>query len=169
MVCCPEAQQNAQEEIDSVVGKDRLPSLENKNMLLYVMAVFFEVMRWQPVNPLALTHLITEEDEYKGFRIPKTLLSSGTSCIQRSKAPWFKKRRICPGRHFATMNMFAAIASILHSSNITKTKDEVQPALEFEGALQNRPVPFKCEIKLRSEHRERLVRSAKAMIDGVEG
>ena len=48
----PEVQRKAQEEIDRVVGHDRLPSSQDKKDLAYVNAIMKEVMRLNPVVPL---------------------------------------------------------------------------------------------------------------------
>ncbi|KAE9398295.1 cytochrome P450 [Gymnopus androsaceus JB14] len=50
MIKWPEYQRKAQEELDPIVN---------------------EVLRWQPVTPLAFAHQCTEEDMYNGYRIPK--------------------------------------------------------------------------------------------------
>ncbi|KAG2021152.1 cytochrome P450 [Coprinopsis cinerea AmutBmut pab1-1] len=67
----PEVQKRAQEEIDSVVGSDRLPTFNDFPRLPYVQAIMKEVSRWHTVVPLGLNHVSTEEYEYNGYRIPK--------------------------------------------------------------------------------------------------
>lgn len=52
MVLHPEAQRLAQQEIDSVVGVDRLPDFYDRPSLKYVEAVFREAIRWHIVAPL---------------------------------------------------------------------------------------------------------------------
>lgn len=52
MVLYPEAQQKAQDEIDAIVGRGRLPSFEDFESLVYVRALFKETLRWHPVGPL---------------------------------------------------------------------------------------------------------------------
>jgi cytochrome P450 len=52
MVLFPEVQRKAQQEIDSVIGGDRLPTAEDRPRLPYVEALVAEVLRWQPVLPL---------------------------------------------------------------------------------------------------------------------
>jgi cytochrome P450 len=52
MTLHPEVQKRAQFEIDSVVGPDRLPCLEDRPNLPYVEALLSEVLRWNPVGPL---------------------------------------------------------------------------------------------------------------------
>ena len=52
MIMYPEVQRKAQEEIDRVIGNDRLPTLADQPNLPYVEAVAKEVLRWNPVAPL---------------------------------------------------------------------------------------------------------------------
>ena len=46
MVLNPEAQAAAQEEIDRVIGRDRLPGIEDKEYLPRVLAMIQEVLRY---------------------------------------------------------------------------------------------------------------------------
>jgi hypothetical protein len=50
----PDAQRHAQEEIDRVVGRSRLPTLADRGRLPYVYALLNEVYRWRPVVTLGL-------------------------------------------------------------------------------------------------------------------
>lgn len=52
MVLYPEVQRRAQEEIDGVVGPDRLPDFNDRPYLPFVEAVLRETLRWHPVVPL---------------------------------------------------------------------------------------------------------------------
>lgn len=52
MTLYPEAQRKAQEELDRVVGPDRLPTFADRELLPYVEALVTEVFRWNPVVPL---------------------------------------------------------------------------------------------------------------------
>lgn len=55
----PHVQKRAQEEIDRVVGNERLPLLQDRQHLPYVDAIMSEVLRWKPAVPLgALRALI---------------------------------------------------------------------------------------------------------------
>jgi cytochrome P450 len=71
MTLFPEIQRRAQEEIDNVIGNDRLPSLADRGTLPYTEAIILELLRWQPVIPLGVPHRCSEENEYNGYRIPK--------------------------------------------------------------------------------------------------
>lgn len=45
-----EVQQTAEEEIDRVIGRDRLPNVQDRKDLPYVNAIMREVMRLNPVG-----------------------------------------------------------------------------------------------------------------------
>ena len=60
----------AQEELDSVVGNERLPELSDRENLPYISALLKELLRWTCPLPFALLKLATEDDIYKGFLIP---------------------------------------------------------------------------------------------------
>ncbi|PPQ77485.1 LOW QUALITY PROTEIN: hypothetical protein CVT25_011355 [Psilocybe cyanescens] len=81
MVMHPEAQRKAQEEIDNVVGMDRLPTLDDRDSLLYVEALYREVTRWRPALPLSVAHSTTEDDTYRGYFIPKGKLRPNRSRV----------------------------------------------------------------------------------------
>lgn len=70
MVQYPEVRKKAQQELDTVVGPDRLPDFSDRESLPYINAVLKEVTRWHSVVPLGVSHRVMEEDEYNGFRIP---------------------------------------------------------------------------------------------------
>jgi len=76
MIAFPEVQRRAQAELDTVVGRDRVPTFADAPRLPYVSAVIKEVLRWRPSVPLGLPHATTEDDWYEGMFIPK-----GTICI----------------------------------------------------------------------------------------
>lgn len=52
MALNPEKLRIAQEEIDRVVGVDRLPTVNDRARLPYVNAIIKETMRWHPALPL---------------------------------------------------------------------------------------------------------------------
>jgi hypothetical protein len=86
----PEAQAKAFEEIDHVIGQDRLPTLEDLDNLPYIEALLKETFRWSPLLPISeltmhhfhariltriylvvMQHLTTEDTVYDGYFIPK--------------------------------------------------------------------------------------------------
>ncbi|KAI1608317.1 cytochrome P450 [Exophiala viscosa] len=71
MVLHPQAVKEAQEEIDRVIGSNRLPVWEDEKNLPYVRALVKEVLRWRPVNKFGMPHATSEDDWYEGYFIPK--------------------------------------------------------------------------------------------------
>ncbi|KAJ5814190.1 uncharacterized protein N7503_000940 [Penicillium pulvis] len=67
----PHVLQAAQEEVDRVVGGDRLPTFEDELNLPYIAAMAREALRWRPVSKLGAPHATTEDDWYNEFFIPK--------------------------------------------------------------------------------------------------
>jgi cytochrome P450 len=68
----PDVQRKAQEEIDKVIGKHRLPLMEDERHLPYLWACRKELLRWMPAGILgALPHSCTKDDEYMGYTIPR--------------------------------------------------------------------------------------------------
>ena len=48
----PDIQTMAQEELDAVTRRERLPTFEDRPRLPFVDAICQEVLRWRPVAPL---------------------------------------------------------------------------------------------------------------------
>lgn len=71
MVLHPEVQRKAHEQLDLVVGSDRLPEFSDRPVLPYIDAIVKECSRWMPVMPLGVPHASTAGDEYEGYFIPK--------------------------------------------------------------------------------------------------
>lgn len=89
MILHPELQHKAQEELDRVVGRDRLPTFADRESLPYIEALIREVYRVYPVAPLGerpgmslsmmvrtnmcagVPHVAEEDDIYDGMFISK--------------------------------------------------------------------------------------------------
>ena len=65
----PEIQKKVAEEVDSVVGRDRPPSLEDRGKLAYSEAALYDLLRYSSVAPLGLIHA-TIEDTTLGKILP---------------------------------------------------------------------------------------------------
>lgn len=67
----PEVQRKLQQNLDKVVGRDRLPMMHDKPKLPYVEAVIAEVMRYVSFMPLAVPHYTIADVCLGGYVIPK--------------------------------------------------------------------------------------------------
>ncbi|KZP29750.1 cytochrome P450 [Athelia psychrophila] len=70
MVQHPEAQQKAHAEIDAVLGSG-LPTFEDQKSLPYLSALIMECSRWEPVAAFTIPRMLTVDDEYRGYLLPK--------------------------------------------------------------------------------------------------
>ncbi|KAK7966338.1 uncharacterized protein PG986_000615 [Apiospora aurea] len=142
----------AQEELDRIVGRDRLPTFEDMEELEYIRAIASETLRWRPVAVLGGTpHASTADDVYDGMFIPKgsTIIAPlWTIHLNEKDFPEpheFKPerfreerdfpgtlghtafgwgRRICPGMHLGAASVNLNIARILWAFNVSPAKDE---------------------------------------------
>ncbi|PAV17224.1 cytochrome P450 [Pyrrhoderma noxium] len=153
MVLHPEVMKRGQKELDQVLGKNILPTMDDQPRLPYINAIHKECLRWQVVAPFAIAHTLPEDDEYNGYLIPK-----GTTIFPNiwaaSRDPrvypepeefgpdrWLPEtgkeppldilklvfgigRRICPGRFMASNSFFLTIASVLATFDIEKAINE---------------------------------------------
>jgi cytochrome P450 len=71
MTLNPDVLKKAQEEIDRVIGSERLPTISDEAQLPYISALVKEVFRWGQVAPQGVPHALREDDLYKGYFIPK--------------------------------------------------------------------------------------------------
>ena len=72
MILFPEVPRKAQEEMDRIVGSERLPTMDNEPKLQYIRGCVKESLRWIPATILgAVLHAVTQDDAYMGYLIPK--------------------------------------------------------------------------------------------------
>jgi cytochrome P450 len=71
MTLYPEVQALAQEELDRVIGPDRLPEYSDRPNLPYINALVLEVLRWHTVIPNGFPHVVMKDDVHDGYFIPK--------------------------------------------------------------------------------------------------
>jgi cytochrome P450 len=189
MLMFPEVQKKAQEEIDRVVGSDRLPTFEDQPQLPYINALVKEALRWFPVVPIATPHVAHEEIIHDGYRIPKGayILPSiwwflhdpkvykdpQTFDPERFLEPRSEPdpsahvfgygRRICPGRYLAAESLFITLSRLLAAFNIKKPVDNngivVEPKMQASAGLVCHPGDFAASIRPRSEKHAALVRA----------
>ena len=76
MIAHPDVQRKAWESLEKVVGRKRLPTFEDREDLPYISAIVYEILRLRSPVPLAIPHVLTEDDHYQGYFIPKGDLAS---------------------------------------------------------------------------------------------
>ncbi|KIW10225.1 hypothetical protein PV08_11186 [Exophiala spinifera] len=66
----PRWQELLHEEVDRVVGNDRIPDYDDIESLPTCRAVIKEVMRWRPVTAGGVPHELIKDDVYEGYFFP---------------------------------------------------------------------------------------------------
>jgi len=153
MMLNPGVQEKAQAQIDAVVGKARLPTMDDRPWLPFVDAIFRETLRYHPITPLSVPHSAVDDYVYNGFHIPKGAIfmtNVWSMAHDESRYPnphafiperflnddgspkpndiehitFGFGRRICVGRHFADTSVWSVIAKMLAVFKILKPLDE---------------------------------------------
>lgn len=89
-----------QNEIDSVVGRFRLPQLSDESSMPYTHAVIQESMRHAAMIPLAIFHSTTQDAKLRGFKIPKdTMVLMNMYSAFHDKEYWGDPETFRPERH----------------------------------------------------------------------
>lgn len=174
----PKVQARVQEEIDRVVGRSRMPSLEDRVNMPYTDAVIHEVQRFADVIPMNLPHRVIRDTPFRGFVIPKgtdviTLLNTVHYDSEQFKTPRefnpehflddnqaFKKspafmpfsagRRLCLGEPLARMELFIYLTSILQNFTLHPlVEPEDIDLTPLSSGLGNLPRPFQLCVRVR--------------------
>lgn len=188
MALNPSALKAAQEEIDAVIGTQRLPSISDRMHLPYTNALICELYRWNVPAPTAVPHKTSQDDVHAGHFIPKGSLVLPNLCFMMKDPRLFKDperfiperflgespekdpreiifgfgRRQCPGRLLADETVFIACAMSIAVFDIRKkSKDGVviEPVFRMTTGLVSYPEPYEIDVRPRSSQAVALVQA----------
>jgi len=102
MVNNPEGMAKVVEELDRVVGRERLVQESDIPKLNYVKACIREAFRLHPVAPFNVPHVALADTTIAGYRVPKGshVILSRTG-LGRNPRVWDEPLRFYPDRHLA--------------------------------------------------------------------
>ncbi|GAB6020872.1 Cytochrome P450 2 sub R member 1 [Chamberlinius hualienensis] len=179
LACNPDAQKEAQDEIDAAIGKSRLPRLDDFSKLPFVEALILEVHRLANVVPLSVPHTNLRETNIGNVTIPK-----GSTCIQNIYAIhldptlWVEPRkfnprrfinednvvksppyfmpfsvgpRICVGKSMAELNLKLFISCLLQQFSFSLPPDQPKPSLDRIPGLTVHPVQYSLVVHVRNQ------------------
>ncbi|KAL3645346.1 hypothetical protein CASFOL_010526 [Castilleja foliolosa] len=167
----PEILTKVQQELDTVVGKDKIVEESDINNLPYLHSVMKEVLRLHPTLPLLIPHCPTETCNVAGYTIPKGArvfvnvwaihrdpsiwddplefrperFSDGKwdySGNEFSYLPFGSGRRICAGIAMAERMFMFSLASFVHSFDWSLRDGEKMDVTEKFGIVLKKKVPL---------------------------
>lgn len=169
--------EKVQAEIDTVIGRDRPPSLTDKSQMPFTEATIMEVQRMTVVVPLSVPHMASESSVFHGYTIPKgSVVMANLWSVHRDPKVWEKPndfmpkrfldengqilkkeafipfgigRRVCMGEQLAKMELFLMFVNLLQSFSFSLADDTFKPSLEGRFGLTLAPYPFDIKITKR--------------------
>ncbi|XP_075892751.1 cytochrome P450 2G1-like [Nelusetta ayraudi] len=159
----PDIQERMQTEIDSVIGEDRSPKMEDRKSLPFTDAVLHEVQRFLDIVPFSLPHYALKDISLRGYTIPKnTVIIPLLHSVLKEKKQWatpttfnpqhfldhngnFKKnsafmpfsagKRACVGESLARMEIFMFLVSLLRQFTFSCSEgpDSINLIPEYSG------------------------------------
>ncbi|XP_067362717.1 cytochrome P450 2G1-like [Channa argus] len=146
----PQIQEKMQQEIDTVIGRERCANMEDRKSLPFTDAVIHEVQRFLDIVPFSVPHYALKDILFRGYTIPKDtiilpLLHSVLKDEKHWATPWsfnpqhfldqngnFKKnpaflpfaagKRACVGESLARMELFIFVVSLLQQFTFSCTQ-----------------------------------------------
>ncbi|OCT68028.1 hypothetical protein XELAEV_18039324mg [Xenopus laevis] len=168
----PDIEERIHKEIDSIIGRNRAPCIEDRSRMPYTDAVIHEIQRFTDIIPMGLPHKLTRDIHFQGYSIPKgttvyPMLSSVLHDPKQFKYPYsfnpghfidengkFRKndgfmpfssgKRICVGEGLARMELFLFISTVLQNFTLSSPvdTDDLDLTPHLSG-FGNVPCPYK--------------------------
>ena len=175
----PDVQRRLQQELDSVVGRQRLPRLSDQRRLPFCRAVLEEVLRLHTVVPQALPHCTSfGAAPLSPYTVPRdTIVFSDTHAVHRDPAHWgdpdtFRPdrfltdqgefrgdervlafgvgRRHCPAETVARQELFLFAGGLVHQFSVELGPEPLPPRTEKAGFV-NMPPPVGVVLHWRED------------------
>ncbi|XP_013390967.1 cytochrome P450 2J6 [Lingula anatina] len=177
MVNHPDVQKRVQQEIDQVIGQDRVAKMEDKERMSFTEATILEVFRMSPVAPFGVPHATSETTNLAGHTIPKGTmilgdlyrvlhdknnfedpykfkperwLDSDGKVIKSDKLiPFSMGPRICLGKGLAEMESFIFFTTLLQNFTFKVPEGEKPPdGVEGLNTFTFTPYPYNvCAVR----------------------
>nr|AGN04281.1 cytochrome P450 [Oryzias melastigma] len=174
----PDIQRKLHELIDRVVGRDRLPSVEDRPHMPYLDAFIYETMRFTSFVPVTIPHSTTSDVSVNGLSIPKdTVVFVNQFSVNHDPLIWRDPqvfdpsrfidesgsldrdltnnvlifsagKRRCIGDQVAKVEIFLFFAILLHQCSFEKCPDQ-DFSLNYSYGLTLKPWDYRVTAKLR--------------------
>lgn len=178
LILNPDCQEKIQQEIDQVIGRKRMPQLDDLSQMPYTEATIYEVLRRSNVVSLGNAHATLDDACIAGYRIPKgTQVLPNLYRIHMDPKLWDEPdkfnpsrfivnerahkpdyfipfsvgRRMCLGDVLAKMEVFLFLVGLLQKYDLSVADEDREKPPQIKGTIgiSNTPVSFKVNIKSR--------------------
>eukprot|EP00794_Sanderia_malayensis_P007699 gene7699-8536_t len=176
----PDVQKKIHAELDRVIGRDRVPCMNDRTSLPYFEACINETARLASVAPFAVPHQTTCDTSVGGYKVPKKthvffnlyaihhderhwkdaeefrperwLDESGnyTPGCHQSFLPFSAGKRVCFGEALAKMELFLILSRVFQCFEFKKPPSGELPSLDGSVFLTHEPRPYKVIANKRA-------------------
>ncbi|EDO43314.1 predicted protein [Nematostella vectensis] len=172
LVNYPEYQEEIHQQLDQVVGPDRMPTLADRPQLAIIQATIMEVLRLGNVVPNAIPHYTLKDTWLCGYRVPKdTIVIVDTMAVhldptcwenptrfdphrhltekgelntsQGNFLPFSAGRRVCAGESLAKVELFLFLSWMLHKFRFVGEEGKPPPTMEVNAGFTQSPKKYK--------------------------
>ena len=178
-VLWPEKQEKIHEELDRVVGDERIPCMADRGSLPYLEAAINETARLATITPIIPPHRTTCNTSLAGFKIPKhTHVIFNTYAIHHDERHWNDPedfiperwldedgkytpgkhtsfipfsagKRVCFGEALAKMELFLILSRVFQRFEFLPADGAQLPKTEGLVFLTHQPEPYRVVAKKR--------------------
>ena len=175
----PQYQTDIQRSLDEVIGRERIPNMEDRSKLPLIHATIMEVLRLGNILPQAIPHLTTRDTSLCGYRVPKdTVVIVDTQAVHLDPTCWDEPtvfnpyrhidedgklisdrgnfypfgagRRVCAGEPLAKLELFFFLCSMLQKFTFVPVDEESMPSWkEGRNGGTRHPYPYKIRAMQR--------------------
>uniref|UniRef100_S4RTL2 Uncharacterized protein n=1 Tax=Petromyzon marinus TaxID=7757 RepID=S4RTL2_PETMA len=151
-------------------GRERPPSLSDREKLPFTNAVLYEVQRFASIVPLALPHATTRDALFQGYFLPEgTIVFAVLDSVLKDPSQWetpeefnpshfldrdgkFRKRdaflpfsagrRVCLGEQLAKAELFLFLVALLQKFSFVAPRGPDSLNLAPQNGITVAPLPF---------------------------
>uniref|UniRef100_A0A670IS50 Uncharacterized protein n=1 Tax=Podarcis muralis TaxID=64176 RepID=A0A670IS50_PODMU len=149
----PEVEEKVHQEIDHIIGLNRIPASEDRMNMPYTDAVIHEIQRLTDIVPMGVPHTVMRDTQFRGsvLRDPKYFsnpqkFNPGHFLDEKGRfkkndafVPFSSGKRVCLGEAMARMELFLYFTTILQSfslKSLVPAKDiDLSPKLSGFGNI----------------------------------
>jgi len=178
MMKYPRVQRKVCEEIDATIGRERTPTMGDRQSMPYIVATLNEVQRWGNILPINLFHTNETDVQIGGYNIPKnttvvpqiSVLSIDPKIFPEPEefrperfleedgktlskieqfAPFSMGKRQCLGEGLARAELFLIFVHLMQKFQFAVPPGTEEPSAEPALGFTSAPHEYESLVKLR--------------------